>query len=370
MNRRDMIKTMGAAAIALGTPGIGRAAAKPDPLYKNAIVIDGNLAAPVDDAEALDAATAAEFRASGLTAFKLTLGGPGTNTKEQTDSDLGQLISGIGKNPDLFLQINSAADFAIAKQSGRIGVIPSFEAGEMLEGQIDNIDYFRAKGVLVMGLSYNRQTPFASGTMVPEAQSTGLTPLGREAVQRMNARGVTIDVSHSDEKSSLGALEASSKPVLITHAGCSAVHPHPRNKSDALLRAIADKGGVVGIYDLSYLTSPPIRQPKLEDYIAHMTHALKVCGEDHVGIGSDSMATRFDESPENMKQWKDSIARRKAAGVAAPGEGPPPFVIGLNRSDRCAVIAGALRKQGYGDRTIEKVLGSNFQRVFGETWTA
>jgi membrane dipeptidase len=221
-----------------------------------------------------------------------------------------------------------------------------------------------------MGLSYNKQTPFASGVMVPQAQSTGLTPLGREAVQRMNARGVTVDVSHSDELSSLGALEASNKPIAITHAGCAAVHTHQRNKSDKLLRALADKGGVIGIFDLSYLTSPPIRQPKLEDYMAHLTHALKVCGEDHVGIGSDTDWAHFDMSPESMKQWDEVTAQRAAAGVAAPGEGPPPYVIGLNRSDRIAVIAAALRKHGYGNSVVEKVIGANFQRLFTETWTA
>lgn len=368
MNRRDMIKVMGSAALSLGAPGMAWAAAKPDPLYRNAIVIDGNLAAGFDTDAALDDATAAKARASGLTAFKLTQGGPGNRSKAETDSEIAEVLAGIDKNPGLLMKITSPADFAIAKKSGKIGVILSFEAGEMLEGQVANIDHFREAGVLVMGLSYNKQTPFASGVMVPEAQSTGLTPLGREAVQRMNARGVTVDVSHSDQRSSLGALEASSKPIVITHAGCAAVHPHQRNKSDELLRALAEKGGVIGIYDLSYLTSPPIRQPKLEDYLAHLTHALKVCGEDHVGIGSDTDWTQFDTTPESMKQWREITAQRAAAGVAAPGEGPPPFVIGLNRSDRCAVIADGLRKRGFKNGAIEKVLGANFQRVFTETW--
>jgi membrane dipeptidase len=368
MNRRELIKIMGSAAMSLGMPKLSWAAAKSNSLYENAIVIDGNLAAPWDDEKPLDPAAKAEFRASGLTAFKQTLGGPGNRTKAQTDEEVAELQAVIKRDADLLFQVTKAADFASAKQAGKIGVIFSFEAGEMLEGQIDAIDHFRAQGVLVMGLSYNRQTPFASGTMVPSSAATGLTPLGREAVQRMNAQGVTIDVSHSDEQSSFGALEASAKPLLITHAGCAAVHPHPRNKSDALLKALADKGGVVGIYELSYLTSPPDRQPKLEDYLAHLTHALDVCGEDHVGIGSDSQLTRFVVTPESLKAWKETNAARKAAGVAAPGEGPLPFVIGLNRSDRCRVIAEALHKKGYGDRIIEKVLGSNFQRVFNETW--
>jgi membrane dipeptidase len=219
--------------------------------------------------------------------------------------------------------------------------------------------------VLVMGLSYNLPTPFASGVM--SRASTGLTALGREAVQRMNARGVTLDVSHSDEPSSLGALAASTKPVLITHAGCATVHPHPRNKSDRLMRALADKGGVMGIFELSYLTQRA--QPSLAVYMRHMTHALKVCGEDHVGIGTDGLLTPFDTSPDSMAEWNKEIARRKASGVAAPGEGPPPFVVGLNRPDRSEVIAGELLRRGYSARVAEKVLGSNFLRVFRETWT-
>lgn len=364
MNRRDMIKTMGFAAMSLGMPELAWAAAKSDPFYRNALVIDGNMVGPIDPDEHVDAKTAAQVRSSGITAYKQTLGGAGTMSKAETDAQVTETEAAIAKNGDLFMKIASVADFAAAKKSGKVGVIFSFEAGEMLEGTIDTIDHFRAAGVLVMGLSYNKTTPFASGVMVP--QSTGLTDLGRQAVERMNALGVTLDVSHSDEQSSLGALQASTKPVLITHAGCTAIHPHPRNKSDVLLRAIADKGGVVGIYELSYLVGAG--QPKLADYLSHLTHALKICGEDHVGIGTDGLLTPFDTSPESMKEWNKSIKARKDAGVAAPGEGPPPFVVGLNRPDRCAVIAGALRKQGYGDRTIEKVLGSNFQRVFSETW--
>ena len=216
-----------------------------------------------------------------------------------------------------------------------------------------------------MGLSYNLDTPFASGVM--SKAHGGLTPLGREAVARMNALNVTVDVSHSDEPSSLAAVAASAKPVLITHAGCAAVHPHPRNKSDALLRALAERGGVLGIYELSYLTTAPV-QPTIAVYMAHLTHALDVMGEDHVGIGSDALLTRFDTSPASMNRWNAETARRKATGVAAPGEGPPPFVVGLNRPDRYVVIAEALMKRGYQARTVEKVLGGNFARVFAETW--
>lgn len=336
-------------------------------LYEEAVVINGNLIVPIDPDAPLDQETRDMIKASGLTAAKLTLGGSGDESRVETAAFIAVIDKTVALNPDVYMKIGTVTDFAQAKATGRMGVIYSFEAAEMLEGDLDAIDQFRASGVLVMGLSYNRTTPFASGTM--STPSTGLTDLGRQAVERMNARGVTIDVSHSDELSSLGAIAASRKPVLITHAGASAVHPHPRNKSDRLIRALADRGGVIGIYELSYLTTAPA-QPSLQVYFAHLTHALNTCGEDHVGIGSDALLWPFDTSPESMARWNKTLEERKAAGVAAPGEGPPPFVTGLNRPDRCAIIADGLVQRGYGARVVDKVLGGNFQRVFGETWRA
>lgn len=341
-------------------PGASRAGRTGDK-----VVINGNLVLPIDPETPLDQETRDVIRASGLAAAKLTLGGAGDQSRAETAQSIADIDKAVALNPDVYMKILTPADLVQARATGRLGVIYSFEAAEMLEGDVDAIDPFRAAGVLVMGLSYNRATPFASGVM--SSPSTGLTALGERAVERMNGLGVTIDVSHSDEASSLGAVAASRKPVLITHAGCDAVHAHPRNKSDRLMRALANRGGVMGIYELSYLTTAPA-QPSLEVYFAHLTHALDVCGEDHVGIGSDALLWPFDTSPESLAAWNESLAQRQAAGVAAPGEGPPPFVTGLNRPDRLAVIADGLRGRGYGERVVDKVLGGNFQRVFADTW--
>jgi membrane dipeptidase len=206
-----------------------------------------------------------------------------------------------------------------------------------------------------MQLGYNLDSPFASGVLSPQPGS-GLTEAGHAAVVRMNAGGVTLDLSHADELSTLAALSAAKAPALITHAGCDAVHAHPRNKSDAVLRALADKGGVVGIYELCFLSAGPAQQG-LGDYMAHLEHALSVCGEDHVGIGSDALLTAFDTSPENMAVWDKDIAARKASGVGAPDEGRPPFVEGLNRPDRSLIIARELLKRGHPSRVVERCLG-------------
>jgi len=368
-DRRAFLKMSAALAAGLVLPRASRANAKGSAAprrYRNAIIIDGNLVPPIDDAAPLDRATALAVKSSGLTALKATIGGS-TGDFAQTTAMLDGYDAGIRLSPDVFMKIGRAADFQVAKRSGKVGIIYSFEGVEMLEGKLDRIDHFRARGVRVMQLSYNKPSVFASGVLTPQP-SAGLTTLGRDAVHRMNALGVSLDLSHCDEPSTLAALAASSKPALITHAGCDAVHAHPRNKSDAVLRATADKGGVVGIYDLSFLAEAP-KQPTLDDYLRHMSHALDVCGENHVGIGSDALLMPFDTSPESMAEWNKDIEARKASGVGAPGEGPPPFVVGLNRPDRCFLIADALEQRGYKARTIEKVLGLNFHRVFADTWT-
>ena len=335
-------------------------------LFRRAIVLDGNLVAgPLMDGGVVDEVTVAQIRASGLTALKQTLGGP-TDGFASTQKQISDLQTAIDRNAHLFTKVEHAGQIAEAKRTGRVGVIFSFESAGMHEGRIASIDHFAGEGVRVMGLSYNVGSPFGAGVMQPTGG--GLTPLGREAVARMNALGVTVDISHSSEAAGFDALAASDRQVLITHAGCAAVHPHPRNKSDRLLRAVADKGGVVGIYDLSYLGNYPAN-PTLEIYMRHLVHALDVCGEDHVGIGSDTALMAVDTSPASLADWNREEADRKAAGVVAPEEGPLPFVVGLNGPKRWEVICTALLKQGYNRRAVEKVLGSNFARVFEETWS-
>lgn len=370
MNRRDVV--LGAAtfagASALGghsvaEEGISRAARS---VWRRALVLDCNLGPPVNSAEfpqpreVLDTA-----RSAGVSVIKTSIGGFNAPF-EETIAELAFYQRLIEAHPDVFMQVRGVADMETAKRTRRLGIIFSFESAMCLEDKLDRIDLFRNLGVRVMQLSYNLPSPFGAGVMSPA--EAGLTELGREAVARMNALGVALDLSHANPATTSAAIEASSKPVLVTHAGCAAVHGNPRNKTDAQLRAVAEKGGVVGIFDLFYL-APAGRQPTLEDYIAHMTHALDVCGEDHVGIGSDTSFEEFTLSDEARAAWAAETERRHATGVAAPEEdGRLPYTEGLNRADRALVIADALLKRGYPARVAEKVLGMNFVRAFDAIW--
>jgi membrane dipeptidase len=253
-----------------------------------------------------------------------------------------------------------------AKREGKLGIIFSFESVDMLDGKLEPIELFRNLGVRVMQLSYNRKSPFAAGVMEPDAG--GLTPLGQEAVKKMNTLGIAIDLSHANPQTTADASAASSKPVIMSHAGCAAIHSHPRNKTDDQLRTVADKGGVVGIYDLMYLAASP-KQPTLDDYMAHMEHALKIAGEDHVGVGSDVPINPFDTSAKGMVEFNKVEEARQKTGLAAPEEDRPPYVVGLNVPRKIELIADQLLNRGYPTAVAEKVVGANFARVFKEIWT-
>jgi len=373
MNRRQFALRAGS-CVGLGLAGasvFGTQTAAPviapaaHELYKRALVLDCNLAPDLGDSLPLPQSTIDVLRSSGVTVMKSTIGGY-ADSLESTLNDIALYLQAIEVHPDLFMQVRRAADFATARRENKLGILFSFEGVGMLEGKLERIELFRHLGVRVMQLSYNNTSPFGSGVMATPA-SSGLTDLGHQAVEKMNQLGVAIDVSHANPTTTRDAMAASSQPVLITHGGCMAIHDHPRNKTDDQMRALAAKGGVMGIYDLPYLTASP-RQPTVKDYMDHMAHALSVCGEDHVGIGSDQSVQPFDTSPQGLEEFQQVEAKRHAAGIAAPEEDRPTYVEGLNIPNRCEVIADHLLRRGYSARVTDKVLGGNFVRVFTEIW--
>jgi membrane dipeptidase len=302
-------------------------------------------------------------RDSGVDVVKWSLGGADF---AETVKDIAYVQQMIEVHSAYFMQVRIPADMDRAKRDRRMGIIFSFESVNMLEGKLERIELFRNLGVHVMQLSYNRKSPFGAGVMEPNGG--GLTPLGHEAVKTMNARGIAIDLSHANPQTTSDAIAASSRPVIMSHAGCAAVHQHPRNKTDEQLRALAAKDGVVGIYDLPFLAASP-KQPTLDDYMAHMEHALNVAGEDHVGVGSDVPINPFDTSPKGMAELNKVEEERQRSGLAAPEEDRPVYVIGLNVPRKIEIIADQLLKRGRPARAVEKIVGGNFARVLNEVWT-
>jgi membrane dipeptidase len=336
-------------------------------LYRRALVLDCSSGPPWEEGRLpLPRVDLDMARNCGVDVVKWSIGGINADFAE-TVNEIAYAGQMIETYPAYFMQVRVAADMDRAKREQRMGIIFSFESVDMLEGTLERIELFRNLGVRVMQLSYNRKSPFAAGVLEPNGG--GLTPLGQEAVKKMNSLGIAIDLSHANAETTADVFAASSTPTIISHAGCAAVHPHPRNKTDDQLRALADKGGVVGVYDLMYLVASP-KQATVDDYMEHVEHALKVAGEEHVGVGSDVAINPFDTSPKGLGEYKKYEDERQKSGLAAPEEDRPPYVIGLNIPRRIEVIADQLLKRRYPARVAEKIIGANFVRVFNEIWKA
>ncbi|MGB9330841.1 MAG: membrane dipeptidase [Steroidobacteraceae bacterium] len=370
MNRREFSGALAAAALL--TPSL-RASSAPQTsvsaqaraLYRRALVLDCNSAPPMPDTLPLSQADLDLVRGSGISAVKWSMGGINSDFAA-TVAEIGRVQRLIEVHPQYFTAIRVPADFEQAKRANELGIIFSFESADMLGNKLAAFAVFRDLGVRVMQLSYNRRSPFAAGVMEPDGG--GLTPLGRDAVKQMNRLGIAIDLSHANAATTTDVLALSAQPPIMTHTGCAAVHAHPRTKSDAQLRALAARGGVIGIFDLPFLTPSP-RQPTVADYMQHLEHALKVAGEDHVGIGSDVGIEPFDTSAKGMAEFQKEVDARHKAGLSAPEEDRPTYVEGMNTPRRLEIVADELLKRGYSDAVVQKVLGGNFARVFTQIWT-
>ncbi len=367
MTRRQVLVLSGgtllASALSLpacGTPSPGTA----ETLYRNAFVLDANTLGSIGllqtDGDFLKALQG--IRDSGITALKSTMGAP-NSTFEQAVADIALAQTLLENHPDLFIKVVRYGDLERAKPEGKVAVILSFEGVSMLEDKLEHIAMFRQLDILVMQLTYNHKTLFGCGCL--DGDIDGVTELGRKAIARMNETGVALDLSHANVQTTLDGIAISTRPAVITHSGCRSIYNHPRNKTDAEMKALSDRGGVMGIYMLPFLTADT-QQPKLADYMRHMIHALDICGEDHVGIGTDSSFFQFTDV-DITAAARDAEARRKA-GVGAPGEGRPPYLPDANTTRKLELVADTLLRHGYSARLTEKVLGLNFRRAFKEAW--
>jgi len=272
--------------------------------------------------------------------------------------------SQVEANPERLCVIRRHTEIDAAKRAGKLGMIFGFQRTAMLGEDLGRIKLFRDLGVRIMQLTYNNRTLYGDGCL--ETSDAGLSLLGRQAIREMNRLGVAVDLSHCGHRTT--AEGASSKPVVLSHVGCNALHTHPRNKSDSELRAMAEKGGVAGIYLMPFLD---IRGPRNTDLVVrHIEHAINVCGEDHVGVGSDLSIQPIEESPEYKKAAAEFVASRRRAGGGAPGEDLPLYIPELNHPRRIESIAVALGARGYSASTIGKIIGGNFHRVLGLSWSA
>jgi membrane dipeptidase len=324
---------------------------------------------PVDSSSPdVDARAISDTHAAGVTAVNVTLGyvGGADEPFEYTIRTVGVWDAILRRNAGDLVKVYTAADILAAQKSGRIGIIYGFQNAAMMGGDASCARLFADLGVRVIQLTYNPANRIGHGCMSNE--DGGLSPFGREVVEQLNASRIMVDLSHSGTETCLDAARASKAPISINHTGCRALADLPRNKSDEELRLVASKGGFVGIYFMPFLKSDG--HPNSGDVVAHIEHAIRVCGENHVGIGTDGSATPIDDLGAYGAYLAKQVEDRRKSGLGATGERADsyPFVVDLRGVDQFRKLSQLLKTRGHPEARIEKILGLNFLHFARDVW--
>lgn len=367
-SRRDFL-----AIAAMATPlwRAARALGPAWPGYARAMVIDclaspGPFNTPARTGAPLSAEMVANASASGITAVNVTVsaGGAGHAGFDNTVAEIAYWERELQAHPEVLCRVRTLAELQDARRTGRLGLIFGFQDAAMLEGDAGRLALFHRLGVKIVQLTYNGRNLLGDGCLEPD--DAGLSRHGRDVVARMNELGMLVDTSHCGTHTTDDAIAASTAPVAATHSGCRAVFDHPRSKHDATLRRLADKGGVIGIYMMPFINASG--QPTAADLLRQVEHAVNVCGEDHVGIGSDLSITPHRVDAEYERQHRAFVGERRRQGIAAPREEDYMFIADLNTPRRMEQIADLLLARGHAEARVEKIIGGNWQRLFRDVW--
>ncbi len=264
--------------------------------------------------------------------------------------------------------VERVRDLSDAKDAGKIGIIMGWQNMRPVEDDLDRLYLFHKIGLRIMQITYNYRNLLGDGCL--ETEPSGLSVLGRDAVRLMNELGIAIDLSHVSERTSFDVIELSDKPVLATHANARALVDLPRNKSDDMIRAIADTGGVIGasVYGPMLWDGDTSRRPTIDDFVRQLEYLVEVAGIDHVGFGTDLPA-----AGDLAKTAFVAANRRLWSGISSYGDAfghdiPARYPADANSHAKLPAVTEALLARGWRDSDIAAYLGGNFARVLGEIW--
>ena len=311
-----------------------------------------------------------EIRESGLTASSYTVNevGNAPNVWQTTLSNIAAKDAWFSANAGVMLKATSTADIRRAKSEGKCAVIYNVQDTSLVGAHLERLTVLKGLGVGVAQLTYNRRNLSGDGCLEPG--NGGISELGRATIARIEKENLVLDLSHAGPRTAAEAIAAATRPMTISHTGCRSLSDNPRNMRDGELKACADKGGVVGIYWTAFLCAQG--HATSADLIRHMSHALDVCGEDHVAIGTDGTVFKTEIDAKALAEQEAVYKQRAAAGIAAPGEGADVFNIvwDLDTHMRFHVLAEKLSVAGWSIGQIEKVLGGNLMRLYADIWGA
>jgi len=262
------------------------------------------------------------------------------------------------EHSDVLTQVYKTDDIRRAKREGKVGVVLGFQNTTAFDDHVPFVQVFKELGIGIAQLTYNTANSVGSGCY--EGRDGGLTDFGREVVSEMNRVGMLVDLSHVGHKTSEDAILASRKPVAYSHCLPAALKDHPRNKSDAQLKLIADHDGFVGV-----TMFPPFlargNESTIDDYLDAVDHVINVAGEDQVGIGTDFTQGHDDEFFHYITHDKGRFRELTDFGSVVMPEG-------IRQIEDFPNITTAMERRGWAEPRIRKVMGDNWLRLLEEVW--
>lgn len=306
------------------------------------------------------------FKASGIDVFCL---GHARQTRADSLDYFTQWNRFLAHNRQWLTRVDTVADMERANRTHTTGVMLTYQDSKHFE-TVDDVNLFHAMGQRLSQLTYNYANRIGSGGF--DNEDKGLTEYGFAILKRMNEVGMAVDVSHCSDKTTLDAIEASSKPVIITHANCRTLNPgHPRAKTDEMLKKLAAKGGVMGIAEIRFMVkgAEPVT---VEDFLDHYDYIIKLVGPEFAGIGTD-----FDLETEDNPAYLES---RKKMFALIDGERAKKYrmhtndqylvgIEGINHPKRTYDIVEGFIRRNYSDETVRMILGKNFLRAGREIFS-
>ena len=277
--------------------------------------------------------------------------------------DLGMRLCDLA-HQDFLIQCKTVDDIFAAKAAGKIAWVPCVEGAACIENEVDRIDILYGLGVRQLGVTYSESNALGNG--LKEDNDGGLTKFGKACVERMNKVGMLIDVSHCGQRTALEAVQHSTKPILASHLGAKGVWDIKRLAGDELLKAIAAKGGVIGIEAAPHTTmSATNRTHDIDSVMEHFEYVKNLVGIDHVGFGVDTL---YGDHVGVHHAFAAALSTGDTSKSTLPYEEVAYVNYLENPTEASWNIPRWLIRHGYTEEEIAKVIGGNALRVLREVW--
>ncbi len=262
--------------------------------------------------------------------------------------------------PELIFHGRTGDDVRRAKQEGKTAIFFGFQNPSPIEDDIGLVEIWHSLGARFMQLTYNNQSLLATGCY--EAEDPGVTRMGRQVIKEMNRVGLVVDMSHSADRSTLEAIEISERPITITHANPAFWHPARRNKSDEILRALGQSGGMLG-FSLYPHHLKDKSACSIESFCEMIARTADLMGIDNIGLGSDLCQDQPDSIVEWMRvgRWSKEIDYGEGSATDA---GFPPMPEWFQDNRDFDNIEAGLRQHGFSETDIAAIMGENWLRFY------